>query len=448
MKKTHIVEITAYSHEGKGIARLDKLVLFIEGALKGELVEVEINQKKKRYAFAEIIRIIERSPYRVERDPERTGGSNLAHASYDHQLEIKEEIITSALRLLPGIEEADRENIIKSYLAEGYRNKGGFRINFSQYGQARFGFYEEGSHNFRYSQESILYSKQVNDLLKKLADILSRKEKENPGLFSSLENLMIRESGKNDHLMLVFSTGGKKSGQKEKKALLSLEKKLREIVMKNFPQVSSLYLNNKDLLQGIEGYIPYLEDSIGHLTFRIWPETFFQVHKRQTLRLYEKVAEYLEIESGQAKVDLFIDAYGGIGTIGSFVAQGAKKVLSIDQYEGAKKEGTLAAKLNGIDNIEFLVGKVEDLLPKMAKEKADALILDPPRAGAKPEVLQAIGKMQIPRIVYVSCNPASLGRDLKILIEEYGYKLEKIVGVDMFPQTSHVECVTLMSRVK
>lgn len=446
MKNTEIVRITAYSHEGKGIARLDKLVLFIEGALKGELVEVEITEKKKNYALAKIVEIIEESPERVAADTEQTGGCNLAHASYKHQLEIKEEIIDNALRKLPGIDQVLREDILPADLAEKYRNKGRFRMNFAMDGSLSFGFYEEGSHVFRNSKESILYSDQVNQLLKDLAEIIGQEEKRQAGLFGNLENLMIRESGKSGQMMLVFY-GKELAGS-------HLKERLKEIVISNFPQVSALYLNEYNLLEGAKGKQSdsgFLEDSIGHLNFRIWPETFFQVHKSQTLKLYEKVADYLEIESGAAQANLIIDAYGGIGTIGSFIAQGARKVISIDQYEGAKKEGQLAARLNGIDNIEFIVGKVEEILPELAEKKhmesaPDVIILDPPRAGCKREVLEAASKMKVPTILYVSCNPGSLGRDLKILTEE-GYKIEKVVGVDMFPQTRHVECVTLMSRI-
>ena len=220
-------------------------------------------------------------------------------------------------------------------------------------------------------------------------------------------------------------------------------------LIEEIPQIVSVYQNinlargheilgrKNMLLKGRE----WISDKIGKFEFRLYPGTFFQVNSFQTDKLYRKALEYLDPD----KNELIVDAYGGIGTIGSYIAEKAEKVISIDEYRDAEKEGKIAAEANGLKNMEFRTGRVEDVLPEL-KEKIDGIILDPPRGGCKREVLETIIEKKVPKIVYVSCNPSTLGRDLRILAEEGDYVAEKVRPVDMFPQTSHVEVLTLLTR--
>jgi 23S rRNA (uracil1939-C5)-methyltransferase len=442
----HVVEITGYTHEGQGVARIGDLVVFTEKGLKNEKLEIEITEVKKNFARGKIIDIIEKSPFRVEPDYEKMGGCNLAHVSYEHQLEIKEEIITNALRMVPGIEEAQREKIISSDKPERYRNKGHFQIQRNKDGKISFGFFEEGSHNFVVSKESVLYSEKINKILGKIGTILSNEGKDitiyhrRTGQ-GNLKNIMIRENRKTDEIMLVFVTAESKK----------LSKKFIGKISDEIPEATSIYQNlnpgrNHEVLGKKNIHLKgkeYITDNISKFKFQIYPATFFQINKTQTEKLYKKAMEYLNPE----KEETIVDAFGGIGTIGSFIAETAGKVISIDDYEGSEKEGKASAEINKINNIEFLTGKVEEVLPKL-EVNPDAIVLDPPRGGSKKEVLDAIIEKKITRIVYISCNPGTLGRDLKILAEEGNYKVEKIIGIDMFSGTSHVECVVGIQRVE
>lgn len=440
----HVVTISGYTHEGQGVARIKDLVVFVDKGIKEEELEIEITEIKKNFARGKILNIIKASPFRLEVSTDKAGGCNLAHVSYGHQLEVKEEIITNALKMVPGIENVPREKIISSDKQQGYRNKGHFQIQRDKDGKVKFGFFEEGSHNFTVSKGSLLYSGKLNKVLEKLTVILSNEGKDisiyhrRTGQ-GSLKNIMLRESKKTGEIMMVFVTSDVKK----------ISKKIISKITQEIPEVTSIYQNlnpgrNHEVLGNRNIHLKGKEtitDSIGELNFELYPGTFFQVNNKQTEKLYKKVLEYLDPD----KDDVVIDAFAGIGTIGSYISKNVKKVVAIDEYEGIKKEGKVSAQLNEISNLDFVKGKVEDILPRL-NYNPNAIILDPPRGGVKKEVLDEIIAKNIPKIVYVSCNPGTLGRDLKILVEEGNYKIEKLTGVDMFSMTSHVECIALIQR--
>ena len=443
-KEVETVEITGYTHEGQGVARISDMVVFVKGALVGEKVIIEIMERKKSYARAIIREILVPSPHRVPVNPAETGGCNLAHASYAHQLEIKNQIVANALRAIPGVTSETLAPIIPSEQPIRYRNKGHFQVQRRGLDKIHFGFYEEGTHNFSPGESSILYSEKVNQALQKLAALL-KEEKitvyDRRSQKGTLRYIMIRESFSTGEMMLVMVTAETRK----------LNKSLISKIHRTIPEFTSIYQNinltrgheilgkSTMHLRGEES----ITDKIGKYTYNLFPGTFFQVNTVQTEKLYAKVLEFLEPKPE----DLVVDAYGGIGTIGMYIAGSVRQVISVDSYKDAEKEGKISAEKNGITNLEFRTGKVEEILPEM-EEEIQALIIDPPRAGCKKEVLESIVEKRIPRIIYVSCNPSTLARDLAILTEGGAYQVEQIQPYDQFSQTSHVETVTLITRVK
>jgi len=445
--ESHEIEIHGLSHQGEGVGRVDNFAVFIKGAIPGEKVLARITEVKKNFAQGELLKVISPSAARI--DPpcswaDRCGGCQLQHISYEKQLELKRNIVHDALEKIAGL----NIEVLPTLGMEcpwRYRNKGNFQVEKVD-DKILLGFYEPGSYNFVPGKHSLLFSETVNKVVNYLEELLS---KENISVYDRktgrgyLRNVLIRESKAQGELMIVFVTNDsawKLAG-------------VADNLIKAFPQVVSVYQNinrqKKAPLFGpqfkhIQGK-KVIEDKIGPFIFNISPDSFFQVNNLQTEVLYEKVAEYASL-TGEETV---IDAYCGIGSIAIFIAGQVKKVYGIEINETAIKDARENARLNKISNSEFMVGKAEEWLPRWVEEgnRADVVIVDPPRKGCAPETLEAIAKAKPKRVVYVSCNPATLARDLKFLAAR-GFVVGEVQPVDMFPQTSHVECVTLMSRVK
>lgn len=438
--------ITGLTQQGEGVGRVNNFAVFVPGAIPGEKIEAEISEVKRNFAKGNLARIVESVPFRTEapcRFFEQCGGCQLQHISYEKQLEFKTQQVQDALSKIGGID-TEVSPIIGMEYPWRYRNKGHFHLDKVE-GEVRLGFFEPGSHEFVPAKESLLFSSVVNSLLNYLEEQLTLA---GISLYDSntgrgyLRNIMVRESKATGELMLIFITGT------EKWELEEVTKSVREV----FPQVQSIYQNinkskspvilgNKFILRNGK---EYLKDTIGPYVFKISPQSFFQVNNEQARVLYSKALEYANL-SGKETV---IDAYCGIGSIAIFIASQAKKVIGVEVLETAIEDARQNAKLNNISNTEFVAGKAEKWLPQWVKEggRAEVIIVDPPRKGCAPELLEAIITAQPERVVYVSCNPATLARDLKYLAAN-GYKVGEVQPVDLFPQTVHVECVTLMSRL-
>jgi 23S rRNA (uracil1939-C5)-methyltransferase len=326
-----------------------------------------------------------------------------------------------------------------------YRNKGYFQMN-QEKGRVRLGFYKAGSYDFVPASGCVLFSLQINRLVSYLEDQLSLQKvtvynsKTGEG---NLRNILIRESRNTGEIMIVFIT---------KEYNLGFDQNILNNLVKTFPQVISIYQNiNKSPKAVLQGKIfrilkgkPDLEDAIGPFKFKISPRSFFQVNAPQAEILNKKVLEYANL-SGEETV---IDSYCGTATISIYMAKHAEKVYSIEVEKSAVKDAKINCELNGISNLKLFSGKAEEWLYKWRRsgEEVHLIIVDPPRRGCSSKVLKEIIKIKPKKIIYISCNPATLARDLKNLTKDDDYKLKKVLPIDMFPQTRHIECIASLER--
>lgn len=439
--------VNGYSHQGEGIGRINNFTVFVPGAILGERVRVKISEVKKNFARGELKEVISYSPHRIK--PLCSvyylcGGCHLQHIAYEKQLEMKKGIVESALGRI-GNQNIKVSTTIGMKDPWRYRNKGYFQVN-QEKGKVRLGFYKAGSYDFVPASGCVLFSLQINRLVSYLEDQLSLQKvtvynsKTGGG---NLRNILIRESRSTGEIMIVFIT---------KEDNLGFDQNVLNDLVRTFPQVISIYQNisrsPKAVLLGKDFRLlkgkPDLEDAIGPYKFKISPQSFFQVNAAQAEILNEKVLEYANL-SGEETV---IDSYCGTATISIYVAKQAKKVYGIEVEKSAVRDAKINCELNGISNIKLFTGKAEEWLYKWRRigEEVHLVIVDPPRGGCSSKALKGIIKIKPKKIIYVSCNPATLARDLKYLTKNDDYKLKKALPIDMFPQTGHIECIASLER--
>jgi len=439
--------INSYSHRGEGIGRMDNFTVFVPGAISGEKARVKIIEVKKNFARGQLEEVILPSPHRVK--PLCSvyylcGGCQLQHISYKKQLDIKRLTIQDALLRLSQ-QKVKPLPVIGMEDPWRYRNKGYFQVN-QEKGRARLGFYKAGSYDFVPASGCVLFSLQINRLVSYLEDQLSLQKitvynsKTGGG---NLRNILIRESRRTGEIMIVFFT---------KEDNLGFDQNVLNDLVRTFPQVVSIYQNinrsPKTVLLGKDFRLlkgkPDLEDAIGPFKFKISPQSFFQVNTAQAEILNEKILEYANF-SGEETV---IDSYCGTATISIYVAKQAEKVYAIEVEKSAVRDAKINCELNGISNLELFTGKAEEWLYKWRRsgEEVHLIIADPPRRGCSSKALKGIIKIKPKKIIYISCNPATLARDLKYLTKDDDYKLKKVLPIDMFPQTSHIECIVSLER--
>lgn len=439
------------SHEGLGVGKLNGYTLFVKDALPGEKVKVKVTKTKKRFGFARLMEIYEESPHRLEPPcPIYTqcGGCQLQHLSYEGQLRFKEQQVRSQLAKIGGLDL--NQVIVHPTIGMSepwrYRNKAQVPIG-EQEGGLIGGFYKQGTHEIVEMQECLIQHEQNDQLVQRVKEIAYKhgvsayNEQQQRGL---LRHVVVKYGFFTQECMLVFILNGTE---------LPHEEAIVQQIRAEFPQVKSIVKNiNKKKTNVIFGEQTsliwgeeYIYDYIGSLKFAISARSFFQVNPVQTKVLYEKALEYASLQGDET----VIDAYCGIGTISLFLAQQAKQVLGVEIVAEAIADAKRNAKLNGIENVDFAVGEAEKIIPwwKAQGITADVMVVDPPRKGCDEALLQTMIEMKPKRIVYVSCNPATLARDLKIL-EAGGYATKEVQPVDMFPHTGHCEAVVLMSRVE
>lgn len=430
---------------GEGVGRVDGFTVFVQGALPGEKVEAVIETVKKNYAAGKLLRIINESKDRT--DPqcpiyEECGGCQLQHLSYEAQLEMKKQQVIDALVHIGGQKDVPVHETLGS-APWNYRNKMQFPVGLEK-GKAVIGCFAQGSHDI-INTENCLIQKEENNII--AAVMREAVEKYHIPVYNEdkhtgvLRHVMGRV-GKDGSVMVVLVTA---------KEELHHGKEIVKLLRARIPKLVSVQQNiqtyHNNVILGRKTNIlwgkPTILDSIGALTFHISARSFFQVNTEQAEVLYNKALEYAAL-TGKETV---IDAYCGTGTISLFLAQRARRVYGIEIVAPAIRDAEKNARDNHIRNAEFIVGDATAVMPRLYKEgiRPDVIVVDPPRAGCTPVVLETIARMNPTRIVYVSCNPASLARDLKIL-EDLGYKAKEAQPVDMFPQTSHVETCVLLVR--
>ena len=457
------IEIEKIVFGGEGLGRVDGFTVFVPMSVPGDKLEIDIISVKKSYARGLITRIIEPSKDRIEDlskvSFEDFDGCDFGMLKYEKQLEYKDKMLEEVLAKISGI---DLENvqvgkIIGSDEKVNYRNKTAEPF-FKKDGIIQTGFYSRKSHNVFLAKESLLKSeiaKMIIDKFLQKVNSFSGTKKEFK-VFNEINNtgflkqIMVRNNEKNEVMIIVIVNKNSQYNQ--------LSKILEEMYDEN-ECIKSVYISVKteqnNVILGKNVHLfgsQYLEEEMEGLKFKIYPNSFFQINKKQALKLYDTAIEFLNEEknnknNGKIYEKTVIDAFSGTGTIAMMLSKNIKKVIGIENV----KSSTLAAKLtsyeNSIQNVEFVNGKVEKELPKILKrENIGAIVFDPPRRGIEEIALKSVIKNKIEKIVYISCNPATFARDVKILTEN-GYVLKKIMPVDMFPQTAHIEVVGLLEKL-
>lgn len=440
----HIEDLT---HDGAGVAKVDGYPLFIQGGLPEETAEVHVLKTLKNYGFAKIIDIIEPSLDRVEAPCpifHQCGGCQLQHLSYEGQLKWKQNMVENVMKRIGKLD-------VPVHLVKGmtepwhYRNKA--QIPFGLEGEVPVaGFYKTKSHAIVDTNRCLIQTAEADAILEGLKPKLwalgltPYDEKTKQGL---LRHVVVRKARTTDEVMVVLVTKKRKLAQKEAiiETIRTLVPNVRSIMQNVNGQDTNVIFGNETLpLWGDE----VIEDYIGDVRFEISARSFYQVNPIQTEVLYEQALAYADLTGNET----VIDAYCGIGTISLFLAKQAKSVMGVEIVPQAIEDAKRNAALNGFANTYFEAGPAEEVIPRWYKEgkTADVLMVDPPRKGCDEALLTTILEQKPKKVVYVSCNPATLARDLRIL-EDGGYKTKEVQPVDMFPHTAHVEVVALMSRV-
>lgn len=402
------VTILKQDHFGKGLAKIDDMFVFVKGALPGDRCIIEITSVKKSFATAKIKEIITVSKNRVEPDCPYyniCGGCHIMHESYSKQLEFKENKVRELLQRITGLKEVKICPIVGKNPFY-YRNKVIFHGD-----NNNLGFYQEKTNTLVPIGICITTDERLNGIYHKILSFLSENEKE------IIEHLMLRVTSLNETLVTV-------DGKVNKEKLLSY-----------LDDVSTIYINN-NLIKGKE----YIEEEIFGIKFKIYPSSFFQVNYEMMLVLYGIVMNFYK-DKNYYKI---LDLYCGTGTIGMLVSNYAKQVVGVEKESSSIVSANLCKEINGISNISFIEGKVEDKIDTF--KDVDSIIVDPPRSGLDNHSLDIILKLAPKTITYISCDPATLARDLKVLLEDY--EILEVHPVDMFPNTYHVENVVFLERKK
>ena len=450
------VKIEDMGHDGEGIGKCEGYTLFVKDTVIGDLAEVKVIKAKKNYGYARLMRLIEPSPHRVEPIcpvARPCGGCQLQMLDYAEQLRFKEKKIAQNLQRIGGMTEIPMEPIVGMESPFRYRNKAQFPIGQDKNGKLITGFYAGRTHQIMENRNCYLGVEQNEEILNRILawmeenSVSAYQEETGKGL---VRHVLIRFGFTTKEIMVCLVVNGKKLPAEKKliQSLTELEGMTSITLSVNRERTNVIMGKEIRCLWGQE----FITDYIGKVKYQISPLSFYQVNPVQTEKLYSLALEYAGLTGEETVWDL----YCGIGTISLFLAQKAKKVYGVEIVPEAIADAKNNAKINGIENAEFFVGKSEEVLPeyyeKYAKEHpgehahADVIVVDPPRKGCEENLLRTMADMQPDRIVYVSCDSATLARDLKIL-QELGYEVKKVRGVDQFPMTCHVETVCLLSKL-
>lgn len=500
-----IVKIEDMSHEGEGVGRADGYALFVKDTVIGDVVRVKVIKTRRTYGYARLMEVITPSPDRVEpRCPaaRQCGGCSLQELAYPQQLEFKRRIIENNIRRIGGLADVSVEKVIGMDNPYFYRNKALFPVGADKDGNIRIGFYAGRTHSIIETERCCIGAPVNEPIIRAVREymqennIAAYNEQTRTGI---VRHILIRCGFTTGEVMVCLVINQKKLPVPEK-----LVKKLKELEFNVQPEdggqwdavyqdrgqhdkpwqdsgeqdgallgcmqrtavhhsadnwhISSIMVNvnteNTNVILGTACATlwgnSYIEDYIGDIKYRISPLSFYQVNPRQTVKLYQTALDFAGLTGSETVWDL----YCGIGTISLFLAKQAERVYGVEIVPQAIEDARVNAELNGIDNAEFFVGKAEEVLPDFCRKEtarlgkrltADVIVVDPPRKGCDESLLAAMVQMEPKRIVYVSCDSATLARDLKYLCGD-GYKVERCIGCDMFAQGVHVETVVLLRR--
>lgn len=468
MKKNDVFTVTIedMGEDGAGIGKTDGYTWFIKDALIGDVIQASVMKMKKNYGFARLVKILEPAPGRVEaRCPvaRACGGCQLQELDYREQLRFKERKVYNHLKRIGGMDRLflpeDREKaagvpnavvmepIIGMEDPWRYRNKAQYPVGLGKDGQPAAGFYAGRTHSLIPAPglDCLLGCQENKELLKIILDFMKEykippyDEAAHQGL---VRHVLLRKGFSSGGLMVCLVINGEELPHGGE-----LAERLRAAGVSSVSY--SVNMERTNVIMGtriVNLYGPgYITDTIGDIEYRISPLSFYQVNPVQTEKLYGTALEFADLSGGETVWDL----YCGIGTISSFLAKKAGKVYGVEIIPQAIEDARENARRNGIENVEFFVGKAEEVLPEQYERnhvRADVIVVDPPRKGCDPVCLETILKMAPERVVYVSCDSATLARDVKFL-EENGYRAARVRPVDMFPMGGHCECVVKLERV-
>ncbi|GKT03133.1 23S rRNA (uracil(1939)-C(5))-methyltransferase RlmD [Furfurilactobacillus entadae] len=443
----YTADIIDLTYQGMGVAKIDDFPIFVANALPGEKVVMAVTKVAKSYAFGRVVTFIEESPDRVKNVDAaytQTGIAPLQHLSYEGQLTFKQHQVSQLFKKahLTNVDVAETLGMDTPY---HYRNKAQVPVR-NINGVLQTGFYKRGSHQVVPIEDYYIQDPKIDEAIVVVRDLLRRfhidayNEENNTGV---VKTVMVRRGYYSHEMMIVIVTKSHK---------LSMVNELVAEITKALPEVKSIIQNVNpkptNVLLGETDRVhfgsPVIHDQLMGLTFEISAHSFYQVNPQQTERLYQLAIEKAAL-TGQETV---IDAYCGIGTISLAVASHAKHVYGVEMVQTAISDAKTNANLNHIDNVDFVVGKAETQMAKWHEDglKPDVIMVDPPRKGLAPEFITAAADVAPKRVVYVSCNPATLVRDVQLFMER-GYHIEgNVQPVDQFPQTTHVECVLTLVK--
>lgn len=447
--KEYIVEIIDNGFEGEGIAKIDNFTIFVQGAIKGEKVKILIVKVLSSYAYGKIIEIINKAEERVEADCEtykRCGGCNLRHIKYEETLKIKQNAVQSLVNktLKNKLKVEETLGMENPY---HYRNKVQYPVGIDKNGNPQIGVFANRTHEIIPVKECLIQNKKSEEIAKYIFNLWNTNklsiynEKTGKGL---LRHIVIKVGIKTNEYMAILVINAKKIEDENKNEI-----EIANEIANKFPEIKSIIINtnmkNTNVILGNENRVlygkSYIEDILGDFTFRISPLSFYQVNPIQAEKLYNIGVKQAKI----SKNDIVFDLYCGIGTISLFMSKYAKKVYGVEIVEEAIESAKENAKINNVNNVEFTAGDVEKVLTEMIKRKRivpDVVMVDPPRRGLDNTSIENILKIKPRKLVYISCNPATLVRDLAKLEDVYDVCSMKLV--DMFPFTSHVEVCALL----
>lgn len=441
------VVIEDLTHDGRGVGKVDYYPIFIENAIPGEEVEVRVLKTTKKFAYGKVLQWKVKSENRVEdveSDWIRTGIAPLHHMTYDAQLQFKQNQVEKVIHRIGGFDSVEVKATKGMEVPSKYRNKAQIPVR-KLNDRLEFGFFRRNSHDLVPIEDFYIQEPEIDAALIAIKPILERfnvKPYDEKNQTGNLKNIVIRKGHYTNQLMIVLVT--------KKKKIFKIGEICKAIV-EEVPNVSSMiqsiHTENNNVILGKEFVRLYgdefIEDELLGNTYQISAKSFYQVNTKQAECLYQEAIDRAELK----KTDVVIDAYCGIGTIGLSLADKVSKVYGVEVVSDAIEDAKKNAEINHIENVEFEVGKAEYVFDKWLEEemKPNVIIVDPPRKGLSESFIEASAKMNPEKIVYISCDPATFARDLK-LYADLGYQPDYVQPIDMFPQTSHIECVTVLKK--
>ena len=404
--------IEGLENEGAGVCRINGMVVFVPKALTGEKVRIRITEIKKNYAKGKVIEVLEKSKHRVDSGCpyyEECGGCNLRHQDSKENLKFKKEKVENAIKRI-GKLDIKVNDVVSSFRDDNYRNKASFKVE-----NNKIGFYSEGTYQLVDIKECKLMKKEINDSLYYIRKYLEENKNEIKNVTVKYGNAM------NEILIDIYSVN-------------ESDINICDFLINNLSSLKTIIFNDKIVYQN--GYISQI---INGLMFNCSAKSFFQVNDMQAEKLYN-----LAIKSANLKKsDTVLDLYCGTGTISCIVSSHVKKVIGVEIVEDAVRDAKCNLMINNINNVKFIVGDAAKKVSKI-KEKVDVIFVDPPRSGMDRKMISIIKNIKAEKIVYISCNPVTMARDLNYLSDTY--ITSEVTPVDMFPNTAHVECVILLQR--